>query len=210
MKEISKANPLIDILNYLTMKEPYCKNITFIRTLFFLFIMSIYFSCTKLTPEEKMIKETLGKTVEIGMFESVRQGEKEIPFGKFRDRYPYISLVYLEDGCSPCYRRFIEWQTRMDTLDLHEDFTVLFIILSRSYESFMDNISMVVPDYEPVNDRFHIVVNQDYRFLDNNPDIDRWAIDKSLLINASDTIKLIGPPFASPRMADLLYTICGK
>jgi hypothetical protein len=41
-----------------------------------------------------MIKETLGKTVEIGMFESVRPGEKEIPFGEFRNRYPFLSLVY--------------------------------------------------------------------------------------------------------------------
>jgi hypothetical protein len=43
-------------------------------------ILLLAFSCTQLTDEEKMIKETLGKTVEIGMFESVRQGDREIPF----------------------------------------------------------------------------------------------------------------------------------
>jgi len=168
------------------------------------------FSCTQLTSEEKTIKEMLGKTVEIGMFESIRQGDSEISFGEFRERYPFISLVYLEDGCLPCYSEFIEWQKRMDTLNLHKDFTVLFIIQGKNYERFMDNLPIYVPDYEPAIDRFHVVMDPNYRFLDNNPDIDRWAIDKSLLINASDTIKLIGPPFASPRMADLLYTICGQ
>ena len=178
---------------------------------FYLFItLILLFSCTRLTPEEKMIKETLGKTARTGMFESVRQGDREIPFGEFRDRYPYISLVYLEDGCAPCYPRFIEWQTRMDTLDLHEDFTVLFIILGRSYERFMDNLHESEPEYKPASDRFHVVMDPDYRFLDNNPDIERWVIDKSLLIDAGDMIKLIGPPFASRRMAELFYTICGQ
>ncbi len=168
------------------------------------------FSCNQLTDEEKMIKETLGKSLEIGMFESVRQGEREIPFGEFRDRYPFISLVYLEDGCSPCYPRFIEWQTRMDTLDLSDDFSVLFIILGRSYESFTNNLLLYNPEYELPKDRFHIVMDPDYRFLENNLDIGRWVIDKSLLINIENKIKLIGPPFASERMAELFYDICNK
>ena len=190
------------------MRDSCFKDITIKRTLLFLFILTIYFSCTQLTPEEKLIKETLGKTARIGMFESIRQGDREIPFGEFRKRYPYISLVYLEDGCAPCYPRFIEWQTRMDTLDLHEDFTVLFVILGSSYERFMDNLHEAEPAYEQANERFHVVMDQDYRFLDKNPDIDRWVIDKSLLIDAGHKIKLIGPPFASRRMAELFYTIC--
>ena len=189
------------------MRDLCCKHIIMERILVFLFILIISFSCTQLTPKEKMIKGTIGKTVQIGMFESVRQGDSEIPFGEFRNRYPFLSLVYLEDGCAPCYPRFIEWQTRMDTLDLHEDFTVLFIILARSYERFMDNLYEYEPEYG-YNDRFHIVVDPDYRFLDNNPDIERWVIDKSLLIDPTNKIKLIGPPFASRRMAELFYAIC--
>ncbi|MFW5700468.1 MAG: hypothetical protein ACOCWM_02160 [Cyclobacteriaceae bacterium] len=171
--------------------------------LFFVIILLCVSSCTQLTPEEKMIKETMGKTARIGMFESIRQGDGKIPFVEFRNRYPFISLVYLEDGCLPCYPRFIEWQTRMDTLDLNDDFTVLFIILGSSYERFMDNLYASVPEYEPASDRFHIVIGPDYRFMDNNQDIDRWVIDKSLLIDVGDKIKLIGPPFASQRMEEL-------
>ncbi len=93
-------------------------------------------------------------------------------------------------------------------VDLHEDFTVLFIILGSSYESFMENFYEFEPEYEQANDRFHVVMDtDDYRFLDNNPDIDRWVINKSLLIDSGDKIKLIGPPFASQRMAELFYTI---
>ncbi len=190
------------------MRDSCCKNIIIKRSFIFLFTIIISFSCTRLTSEEKMIKETMGKTARIGMFESVRQGDSKIPFGEFRDRHPFISLVYLEDGCAPCYPRFIEWQTRMDTLDLNDDFTVLFIILGSSYERFMDNLHEFEPEYKPANDRFHAVMDPDYRFLDNNPDIDRWVIDKSLLIDSGDKIKLIGPPFASKRMAELFYTIC--
>ena len=147
--------------------------------IFYLFItLILLFSCSQLTPEEKMINATLGKTAQIGMFESVRQGDREIPFGEFRNRYPFISLVYLEDGCAPCYPRFIEWQTRMDTLDLHEDFTVLFVILGSSYERFMDNLHEYEPEYEQANERFHMVIDADYRFPDNNPDIDRWVTSK--------------------------------
>ena len=69
--------------NYSTMRDLCCKHIIMERILVFLFILIISFSCTQLTPEEKMIKETLGKTVEIGMFESVRQGDRVIPFGEF-------------------------------------------------------------------------------------------------------------------------------
>ncbi len=95
----------------------------------------------------------------------------------------------------------------MDTLDLHEDFTVLFIILGSSYERFMDNLHESEPEYEPAIDRFHVVMDSDYRFLDNNLGIDRWVIDKSLLIDAGNKVKLIGPPFASRRMTELFYTI---
>jgi hypothetical protein len=181
------------------------------KNMFFLNIIFLLgFSCTQLTPEEEMIKKALGKTVEIGMFESVRQGDREIPFEKFRDEFKFISLVYLEDGCSPCYPRFIEWQTRMDTLNLNDDFSVLFIIRGRSHESFINNLLQSNPEYELSQNRFHIVMDPDYRLLDNNPGIDRWVIDRSLLIDPENEIKLIGPPFASARMTELFYTICNK
>ncbi len=72
----------------------------------------------------------------------------------------------------------------------------------------MDNLNEFEPEYEKANDRIHVAMDPDYRFLDNNPAIDRWVIDKSLLIDAGNKVKLIGPPFASRRMVELFYTIC--
>ena len=51
------------------------------------------------------------------MFDTVRFGNKLIPFNEFRQMYNYISVVYLEDGCQPCYPKFIEWQNRIDSLN---------------------------------------------------------------------------------------------
>ncbi len=79
------------------------------RPISFIIIFGL-FSCTHLTPEQKLIKETLGKTVDIDIFESIWQGEREI-------------------------------------------------------------------------------------------------LDRSVLIGPDNKIKLIGPPFASPQMAELFYNI---
>lgn len=167
-------------------------------------------SCTKLSSEEKIIKKTLGKTIDIGMFPTVQQGNKVITFNEFREKYQYISLVYLEDGCNPCYPRYIEWQKRMNNLLLNDKFTVLFIIKGYSSKIFFDKILEIDPEYCLVNDQFYIVMDEDYLFLTNNPDFERWIIDKTMLIDEKNKVKLIGPPFASPSMVELFYNICNK
>ncbi len=42
----------------------------------------------------------------------------------------------------------------------------------------MGNLHEFEPEYEQANERFHVVMDQDYRFLDNNPGIDRWVTSK--------------------------------
>jgi len=37
----------------------------------------------------------------------------------------------------------------------------------------MDNLNESESEYEQANNLFHVVMDQDYRFLDNNPDC-RW------------------------------------
>lgn len=178
--------------------------------LYSFFIVIPNFSCTRLSPEENKIKETIGKIINIAVFDTIQKDKMLMPFTEFRGRYKFIEIVYLEDSCQPCYPKFIEWQTRMDTLDLNDNFTVLFIIQGRSYERFLNNLQEFSSDSVLVNERFCIAMDHDYRFLDNNPDIDRWIIDKSLLIDDGNKVRLIGPPFASPRMTELLYSICNQ
>lgn len=175
-----------------------------------LLIITSLFSCNSLTTEQNLIKKSLGKTIEIGIFERVWHGESEIPLNEFRSKHPFISIVYLEDGCSPCYPRFIDWQKRIDSLDTGVDYEVLYIILGSSYERFLDNLFEYEPSYELPNIQPYIIMDPDYRFLDKNIEIDRDILNRSILIGPDNKIKLIGAPFASPQMTDLFYKIINR
>jgi hypothetical protein len=179
------------------------------KLLLFMLLLAII-SCNSLTPEEKEIKATLGKIVETGMFSYVQEGNSFIPYSEFRGRYRHISLVYLEDGCRPCFPKYMEWQTRMDTLDLNHDFTVLFIINGMSFDGFLANLLASNPDYDLSKDRFHVIMDPEQQFLDANRDIPRLILDKSLLIDKENRVRLIGHPFASPKIKELFYRICNK
>ncbi len=178
------------------------------RLFFYNFIIIFVFSCTHLSPDEKKIKYALGKTVNISIFDSIQQEGRYLPYQEFRDKYNFVLLVYLEDACQPCYPKFIEWQTKMDTLVLNDDFTVLFIIQGRSYEKFLNYLHESEPDYNLNSNMFYVVMDSAYSFLENNADIEREIIDKSILIDAENKIRLIGPPYASLRMTELFYSIC--
>jgi hypothetical protein len=179
------------------------------KLLFFILLLAII-SCNSLTSEEKEIKATLGKSVETGIFSFVQEGNSFIPYSEFRRRYRHISLVYLEDGCRPCFPKYIEWQTRMDTMDLNHDFTVLFVINGMSFDGFLGNLLESNPEYDFSKDRFHVIMDSEQQFLDANRDIPRQILDKSLLIDKENKIRLIGHPFASPKIEELFYRICGE
>jgi hypothetical protein len=168
------------------------------------------FSCTQLTPEEKMLKETLGKTIHTEMFTTVQEGDKFLPFDEFRNRYSFVSVVYLEDGCRPCYPKYIEWQSRMDSLQLNDNFTVLFIIQGISYDRFMRNLLEAHPEYNPAKDRFHIIMAPDHQFISMNMEVPRQFIDRSVLIDKDNKIRLVGYPFATPQMTTLFNRICNE
>ncbi|MEX2410988.1 MAG: hypothetical protein WD607_06370 [Candidatus Paceibacterota bacterium] len=192
-------------------KQSNLVNATIMRKILLLFVLLMaIISCNSLTPEEKEIKATLGKIVETGMFSFVQEGNSPIAYNEFRGRYRHISLVYLEDGCRPCFPRYIEWQTRMDTMDLNHDFTVLFIINGMSFDGFLANLLESNPEYDLSKDRFHVIIDSEQQFLNANHDIPRQILDKSLLIDKENRVRLIGHPFASPQIAELFYRICNE
>jgi len=152
----------------------------------------VLFSCgQKLSPEEEMIRETLDKTVNINLFDSIRKGGESFHFTEFREKYDYISLVYLEDGCNPCYPKFVDWHGKINSFLDYKNYTVLFVIRTNSYERFLEYAS----EYGDVEDHLYLVVDRHNRFLDNNRDIPRSILDRSVLIDRENKIKLIGPPF---------------
>lgn len=102
--------------------------------------------------------------------------------------------------------KYIEWQTKMDSLKIKNDYTVLFIIQGKSFERFLDFLREKNPEYKINDDCFFVAMDPDYRFLDKNVEIERWIIEKSL-IDHENKIRLVGPPFASEGMQKLFYRI---
>ena len=150
------------------------------------------------------LKSNLNKTINLEMFDSVRFGDKLLSYEEFWQRYNYISVVYLEDGCQPCYPKFIEWQNRMDSLNKRNDYTVLFIIQGFRYNNFIKRVNEI----SVFSDHYYTIMDDDLNFLLNNNDIPRWIIDGSVLISPDNKIKMIGEPWATHEMTELFHSIC--
>jgi len=150
------------------------------------------------------LKSNLNKTIRLEMFDSVRFGDKLLSYKEFRQMYDYISVVYLEDGCQPCYPKFIEWQNMMDSLNKRNDYTILFIIQGFRYNSFINRVNEI----SVFNDHYYTIMDDDLNYLLNNNDIPRWIIDGSVLIGPDNKIKMIGEPWATHEMTELFYSIC--
>ena len=167
------------------------------KNLLFLLLFGIFISCTKLSPKEKELQVSLNKNLNLQLSETVRQANTVMPFNEFRQQFNHISVVYLQNGCNPCYPKFIEWQNKVDSLDTPFDYTVLFIIGGEEYSEFMKNVL----DIEYVEDKFYTIMDSEFRFLENNKDIPRWIIDASVLIDAENKIKMVGAPWLNEKIA---------
>jgi len=91
-------------------------NLVYLKTILIIYI-AVFCSCSRITPEEKLIKNSLGKAVDLGMFQYIQERNKIISLNEFRKKYNFIYLVYLRDGCSSCYPKYIEWQDQMCKLE---------------------------------------------------------------------------------------------
>jgi len=150
------------------------------------------------------LKSNLNKTINLEMFDSVRFGDKLLSYKEFRHMYNYISVVYLEDGCEPCYPKFIEWQNVMDSLNKQDDYTVLFIIQGFRYRGFIKRVNEI----SVFDDHYYTIMDDSLNYLLNNNDIPRWIIDGSVLIGPDNKIKMIGEPWTTNEMTELFHGIC--
>ena len=97
--------------------------------------------CSRLSPAEKELQNALQSTIILDNISNVvYTGNDSTTFDLIRQKYKYISLVYLQDGCGPCYPKFIRWHTEMQKLDCPENHILLFVIKGNSYYDFMANI----------------------------------------------------------------------
>jgi hypothetical protein len=176
------------------------------RLLFITILVQFIVACSNLSPKEKELQQTINKELNLELSQTVQQANRILPFDEFRENHRYLSVVYLQNSCNPCYPKFIEWQHKMDSIDIPDDYMVLFVIKGNSYGEFMSNVL----DIEYVDDKFYTIMDPQGKFLENNKDIPRWIIDGSVLIDGENKIKMVGAPFATPEMTKLFNETCKK
>ncbi len=93
---------------------------------YFTIILFTLFSCTQSSQQEKDLKKTINTEVKLNQFEYVQQQGSSFAFNDFREEFDYLFIVYLRDGCQPCYPTFIEWQQKINENDYKYDMLKLF------------------------------------------------------------------------------------
>ncbi len=169
-------------------------------------LILVIMACKEVSPRKKELKENIGKTINLNSLRTVQQANKTLYFEEFRKNHRYLSVVYLQNSCNPCYPKFIKWQQKLDSLNTPDDYTVLFVIKGDSYGEFMANVL----DIEYVDDKFFTIMDPEGQFLEANKDIPRWIIDGSVLIDGENKIKMVGAPFATPEMTELFHKTCAQ
>lgn len=167
-----------------------------------LFVLAIScHSCFRPSQSEKDLRLCINKTMQLRMFETVQQSNLLLPYEEFRQLYSNLSIVYLQDGCSPCYPEYIKWQKKLESIDVPDNYSVLFIINGVRYEDFMTEVLNI--DY--VEDRYYTIMDPEGKYLEANKDIPRWIIDASVLIDSENKIRMVGAPWANTDMTELFY-----
>ncbi|MGM0505391.1 MAG: hypothetical protein ACQESQ_12265, partial [Bacteroidota bacterium] len=67
-------------------------------------------NCNNLSPREKQLREIMDEPLKLENFETVQKANNILPFEDLKQDHEYFSVVYLQNSCSPCYPKFIEWQ----------------------------------------------------------------------------------------------------
>jgi hypothetical protein len=154
------------------------------RTILWLCIIMLTGCTYKHSQTAKEMSRTIDKPIAIKLFDSISYSTESISFADFRKQFEFISVVFLQEGCAPCYPKFVEWHNKMDSVPVPDNYTTLFIINARDYKQFIKGAL----GYELINDRFYHVIDPGNRFLRNNSEIPRWIIDRTLLIDGETLV----------------------
>ena len=161
-------------------------------------------SCKQKTIVDQSLRDCYGKKVSLEMFKSVIQNYSHINIADLRKNYKFISLVYLQNDCAPCYDKFIEWHIKMDSIGYRDNYTTLFIVRGKSYEDFIANVFNI----KFIDSKFYVVMDPNFKFLDQNQEIPFWIIDNSILIDENNRVQMVGFPFYSNKMTKKFNQIC--
>jgi len=168
-------------------------------------LILLVLGCKHFSDSKYELQKVLDKTLDITMIDTVSQGEAALSWTDFRGKYRNISVVYLQDGCAPCYPKFIEWHRRMEKIEIADDYTVLFVINARNYTSFTRNINL----HEAIEEKYYYFIDPRNEFFRYNSAISRPILDRSLLIDSSNHIKMVIEPFANADMTKVFHIVTG-
>jgi hypothetical protein len=93
----------------------------------------------------------------------------------------------------------------MEQIATANDYTVLFIINARDYNSFSRNIRL----NEEIDDRYYYFIDPLNEFLRYNSGISRPILDRSLLIGSNNRIKMVIEPFANADITKVFHIVTG-
>lgn len=110
------------------------------KQLCILFLILFQMSCSNLSPAEQELRKTIDKHLCYDLLETVRQGNTFLTLADLKQQYDYLSVVYLQNGCQPCYPKFIEWHESLDSMKVGDSYTVLFVIAGQNYSDFMAKV----------------------------------------------------------------------
>jgi len=161
-------------------------------------------SCSQLSISEIEMRDAHNKTIEINEISNVVYSISDSLFiNEVRLNFDYISIVYLRYGCAPCLSNFVRWISEMDKFGKQRNHTLLFIIRGQSYKEFMTDVEgLAIGDYQ-----FHVMIDDRGLFCAKNKHVPQWILERSVLIDAENRVKLVGEPFATPEMTRLFYSI---
>ncbi|ASB47941.1 hypothetical protein [Alkalitalea saponilacus] len=164
-------------------------------------------SCSQPSQTEQELREVLNSTLKIEMFQIIQHRDSLISMEQFRERYNHLSVVYLQDGCSPCYPKFVEWHQKMEEMDDVPGHTLLFVIQTEEYDSFIRKVRSLG---EEIDEKYYIIIDPDHQFFINNNQIPDWIMNSSMLIDSENKIKMVGAPWINEDMKTLFYKTIGS
>ena len=94
----------------------------------------------------------------------------------------------------------------MDNIKQQDNHTALFIVEGLNYSNFLDEINSI----EPISNKFYVIMDPNRLFLMANPNIPKWIIDKSLLIDKEFKVRMVGEPWADKKKTKQFRKICKK
>jgi len=164
-------------------------------------IIGLTITCSRKSQQEVQLHKYLNKELRLNIFPSVINQQKIQSYNEFRNKYKYISVVFLKKGCKPCDSKIAEWQRRMEIISDFKNYSVLFIFQGYNYNE-ISKLNAITS--------FAFIIDIHCRYLIYNRDIPEWILDNSVLIDAKNRIKLIGDPFSTHEKTKELYSIIKK